>query len=335
MTLPIDMTRMTPQQRAATLLSAARSDLSGRLWSAALGSTTARSSSPVGTLPGDAATSSGTSPLPRTALDSLLDRLLAAEGALAPPAAEATGAVAPPPETASSESAPLSGLGANTRYADTLQAAATRVGIPAPALAAIIDAEAARNRDGSWNPLSRNSRSSAAGLGQFLSGTWLDMARTPGTWLNAQAKARGLVDSAGHIAQSARADLLAMRYDPAASIQAIADYAHGNIARLRKSGIAIGDQAQDVAQAAYIGHHLGPGDALRFYRGTISPTRARVLLTAQIGSTRAAQKIAATGNAAGAHRTWLLGHIARHIDTGRYAAPVTFAATAVNEKNIG
>jgi len=338
MTLPVDLARLTPQQRAAALLSSARTDMADRLWSAAIG-TSRNSGSDSGTasLQGRDPAASGGSLVPRSALDALLDRLLADE--TASPAAPAPALDTPAAEPGAAASGPAAGLGANSRYASALNAAAARAGIPAPALAAIIDAEAARNRDGSWNPHSRNSRSSAAGLGQFLSGTWLGMARTPGTWLNALARQRGLVDAAGHISGGARAELLALRYDPAASIQTIADYARGNVERLRRAGVVVGTEAQEVARAAYIGHHLGPGDALRFYRGTIAPARARVLLTAQIGPARTARQIAASGDPTEAHRSWLLGHIARHVDTARYASRadsgVTLAATGVNDKNIG
>lgn len=341
MTLPVDLARLTPQQRAAALLSSARADMADRLWSAAIGTSRSNDGRPAtdslsgGPLSGGDAAASGGGLVPRSALDALLDRLLADETAA--PAAPAP--AADTPATESTAAAPAAGLGANSRYGAALNDAAERAGIPAPALAAIIDAEAARNRDGSWNPHSRNSRSSAAGLGQFLSGTWLGMARTPGTWLNALARQRGLVDAAGHISGGARAELLALRYDPAASIQTIADYARGNVQRLRRAGVDVGAGAQDVARAAYIGHHLGPGDALRFYSGTLAPERARVLLTAQIGPARAARQIAASGDPAQAHRTWLLGHIARHVDTARYAAPadsaIALAATGVNDKIIG
>jgi hypothetical protein len=217
-------------------------------------------------------------------------------------------------------SAPAGGLGANARFAPALEAAATRTGIPAPALAAIIDAEAARLPDGTWNPHSRNPRSSAAGLGQFLSGTWLEMARREGTWLNAAARQRGLVDAQGHIAPHERGALLALRHDPAASIEAVADYARGNVEAMRRRGIAIGNDAQSLARAAYIGHHLGPGDAIRFYDGTIAPERARILLGAQIGADRAMRRIARSGNAPLAHRQWLMSHIDAHVRPGRYTA---------------
>ena len=62
-------------------------------------------------------------------------------------------------------------LGANQAMAPAIESAAQRTGLPAAALAAIIEAEAAKRKDGSWNAASRNPRSTAAGLTQFLSGS--------------------------------------------------------------------------------------------------------------------------------------------------------------------
>ena len=57
-------------------------------------------------------------------------------------------------------------------HSSSFESASRRSGVPAASLAAIIDAEAAETKDGNWDPHSRNPRSSAAGLGQFLKGTW-------------------------------------------------------------------------------------------------------------------------------------------------------------------
>ncbi|MEC8179941.1 MAG: peptidoglycan-binding protein, partial [Pseudomonadota bacterium] len=109
----------------------------------------------------------------------------------------------------SSASGPLGSLGANSGYAATLQRAAERSGLPATTLAAIVDAEAAKRPDGSWNLMSRNPRSSAAGLGQFLSGTWIGMAQKPGTWLYDVAQQKGWLTESGRVAPAARGSLLA------------------------------------------------------------------------------------------------------------------------------
>ena len=204
-------------------------------------------------------------------------------------------------------------LGANARYASAFALAEARTGIPANALAAIVDAEAGKGGDGSWNPHSRNPRSSAAGLGQFLSGTWQDLAQTPGTWLNQVSTERGWLDARGRIQPGARAGLLALRYDPEASILGVADLARSNLDRLEASGIRVRTDAETLAKSAYLSHHLGLGDARKFLAGGIEPGRARMLLAAQIGSSAAAQRIAGAGDATQAHRQWLLGFIDRRI----------------------
>jgi hypothetical protein len=204
-------------------------------------------------------------------------------------------------------------LGANTRFAPALALAESRTGIPATALAAIVDAEAAKGHDGSWNTMSRNPRSSAAGLGQFLSGTWEQLAETSGTWLNQVASEHGWLDGRGKVQAGARSELLALRYDGQASILGVADLARLNLTRLEQSGIRVNTDAETLAKSAYLSHHLGVGDAKKFLAGGIEPGRARMLLAAQIGGGAADARIAAAGNATQAHRQWLLGFIDRRI----------------------
>ncbi|GAB5349232.1 peptidoglycan-binding protein [Alteriqipengyuania sp. 357] len=213
----------------------------------------------------------------------------------------------------------LGGLGPNAQFADVLQKAAQRSGLPPATLAAIVDAEAAKRSDGTWNLHSRNPRSSAAGLGQFLSGTWIGMAQTPGNWLHDVARQKGWLTESGRVVPAARGSLLAMRYDAQASINSIADYARSNIATIRKAGVATGDNPQALARIAYLGHHLGPGDAIRYLKGGLSESRAAHLLKAQIGSGRAIEKINRTGDAAVAHREWLSGYVDRKIRPDRFA----------------
>jgi hypothetical protein len=214
----------------------------------------------------------------------------------------------------------LGGLGPNMRYGQVLATAAARTGIPAAALAAIVDAEAGKACDGSWKTGSRNPRSSAAGLGQFLSGTWQGEAERPGTWLHDTAASRGWLGSNGRLLPAARSALLALRYDGTASINATADYARSSVAHLKQAGIAVGEDIASVARAAYLGHHLGAGDSVRFLKGGLDSGRARLLLDAQVGSVDASQRIARTGDAASAHRSWLLDFVNRHVTPSRFAA---------------
>lgn len=339
-----DLAALTPAQRANVIFAQAQSELSTRLWRAAIGDNdreAGKSRSPLG--PGS-----------DMAMDSLLELLGTQaprsargrcqcqcscschddpEDAPALPRGPMTGerarTIASPP--AAMAAAPASGatagatsgalaLGANSRYADALAAAEARSGIPAPALAAIVNAEAGKGKDGSWNPLSRNPRSSAAGLGQFLSGTWQGLAEQSGTWLNDVAKARGWLKENGKVDPSRRSELLALRYDPQASILTVADMARNNLHKLESSGLNVRADSETLAKAAYLSHHLGLGDARKFLGGGIDAGRARHLLAAQIGGAAAEQRIASAGDATRAHRQWLLEFIDRHVQPEKFSA---------------
>lgn len=314
-------------RRAALIYAQARNELSNRLWQAALGTNDqgfARASKPERSAQG-------------VSLDTLMALMMArdADGnapVRAPKEARMPSAAAPSdveraraPISAAGAERPA-GLGVNAGFAGMLAAAAERTGIPAPALAAIVNAEAAKARDGRWQIYSRNPRSSAAGLGQFLSSTWKGEAERSGTWLNRTCQSRGWIDARGRVIKEARSQLLAMRYDPEASINAIADYAKGNLDRLRSAGVQIGTGLDAIAQAAYFGHHLGIGDAIKFMKGGLSGGRARRLLDAQIGNGAASRRIADAGDATSAHRNWLLGYVGRNIRTARFAALAPGAA---------
>lgn len=313
-----ELDALPPAQRAHVIFTEAKTALTNRLWQAALGNGDRLD-------PAGAAISDG----PGLDLDSLMQALASPAAPAARPAPpppepllpDAFDAPLPPPPARPEPVAASAGLGPNARHAPALTAAAARTGLPPAALAAIVDAEAAKRRDGSWNTHSRNPRSSAAGLGQFLSGTWEGEAERPGTWLNRVAHERGWLDAAGRVTAGARAPLLALRYDATASIEATADYARRNLDRLDAAGVRIGDSAREIARAAYLGHHLGPGDSVRFLsRGGLDAGRARTLLEAQIGANAARERIAGAGAPTAAHREWLLGFIDAHVQPERFAA---------------
>ncbi|EJL24658.1 hypothetical protein [Novosphingobium sp. AP12] len=307
-------TNLTPEQKARLIYSEARSELSGRLWRAALGDAD-----------GDAreqpAQSGATGKAAPLGLDALLALLDPKAHAAATDTTVAATSELPVSVPVANDAAAVQAMqdGPNARYAGMLGSAAARTGVPAAALAAIVDAEAAKGAGGSWQPYSRNPRSSAAGLGQFLNRSWEGEAERAGTWLNTQAQANGWLDGKGRVKSESRGALLALRYDPRASIETVADYASANLEALRGSGVRISGEVSEVARAAYLGHHLGLGDARRFLAGGLEPDRARRLLGAQVGGANAERRITQAGGAVAAHRTWLLDYVGRHVRPDRFA----------------
>jgi hypothetical protein len=300
---PSPLGALPPSLRADLLYRAARADLDDRLWRAALGSDDAP------------ARLSANRPISGLLnLDTLIEAL-AADDRVQPVLTPET--PSPPPATGEA-SGPLR-LGPNQAFAPALERAAARTGLDPAMLASIVDAEAARRGDGSWDPASRNPRSSATGLGQFLTGTWLDEARRAGSRLRETAEARGWLAPGGSVRPEARSALLALRSDPVAAIEAIADHAAANLRHLRARGIAPAGSSQ-TARAAYLAHHLGLGDAMRYLGGGLGEERAGRLLAAQVGGAAAERRIVAAGSATGAHRAWLDQYVGKRIQPGRFGA---------------
>ena len=317
------MRALTPTQRGRVILEQARAELMRPLWQAALGD-----GPPDEQRAGCSCIVPDFSMAPQGAL-------LLSDGAVPRPVGKAqiaagTDPVPTPPKPEDAQPgkthAPgdagglIDGLGRNAAYGAAILQAAGRTGIAPSALAAVIDAEAARNRDGSWNVMSRNPRSSAAGLGQFLSGTWLSMAQKPGTWLNTVANRNGWLSASGQVDAAHRAGLLRLRYDAEAAIESVADYAAENLAVMNRRGYTTGGDYASVARAIYLAHHLGPGDATLFLGRGLRAERAGMLLSAQIGRPEAARRIAIHGDAVSAHRQWLTGYIDARIRPDKYAA---------------
>jgi hypothetical protein len=304
--------RIDPAKRADLIYRSAQADVSSMLWQAALGKENEL----------DAASGDARPDLSGSNFNSLVASLC--EGARQPVEGHLQSSALSSSVTGTADSCTgnlrIEGLGPNRIFGASITRAAERTGLPAAALASIVDAEAGKRADGCWNAHSRNPRSSAAGLGQFLSSTWEGEAERKGTYLNCVAAKQGWLDAAGHVKDTARSSLLALRYDAGASIEAIADYAAQNVLRLRRSGVKIGDSVSDVAKLAYLGHHLGPADAVKFLHEAIPSHRAQLLLSAQVGTSEANRRIAEAGDAAGAHRVWLNSYVDHRIKPDKYIA---------------
>jgi hypothetical protein len=299
------------EARARAIYAEAQSQITSRLWQAAIG---------------DSGVTSAVSDAPPLArgFEALLTRFDRSSVSVSAPAAQPAVAHSTRPVPSDDpEPGEIDGLGANERHRGALEKASARSGIPAASLASIIDAEAAKGAGGRWNVYSRNPRSSAAGLGQFISGTWVGMAEQGGTFLHTVAKRNGWLCASGKLLPEARSKVLALRYDAEASIQTIADYSRCNLDTLKKCGITVGNSVEEISKTAYLAHYMGPRDAAKFLRGQLDSGRARTLLAAQVGSAKAGRDIAAAGNAADAHRMWLASHVSRNVRPTRYVISAT------------
>jgi hypothetical protein len=104
-----------------------------------------------------------------------------------------------------------------------------------------------------------NPRSSAAGVGQFLRGTWIGRPDAPGIAARLPGVPRELLQAAWANNPQAVQQLLAMRNDPAVARAGIAEYARQVADYMRAHGV----QGVDDTRLA-LAHFLGPAGATRF-----------------------------------------------------------------------
>lgn len=221
----------------------------------------------------------------------------------------------PPPAA----EAPLD-LGDNDEYKDDILAASERTGIDPAALAAMIDAEAAK-KDGVWDKDSKATGSSAAGLTQFLKGTWNQQAVKAGTYLNEKAVEQGLVeqtDDGFKIVKGKEQELLDLRNDARTSIITGAEYGKDNLDALDRAGLVPeGASDDEKAKLMYLAHHEGASGAKALLNGTLDDDRAKTLLEANVGETRA-EKLTENETASEAYKTWLNSYIDRKIQPDKF-----------------
>lgn len=110
--------------------------------------------------------------------------------------------------------------------------------------------------ESSLNPAARAATSSAAGLYQFTSGTWLDTLRKHGDQVGMPGTAAALADPA------ARAQVMALRFNPEISARMAAELAGDNRETLSN---ALGREPD--ASELYLAHFLGAEGAVRFLGG--------------------------------------------------------------------
>jgi hypothetical protein len=226
-------------------------------------------------------------------------------------------------------------LGVNEVFRNELLKAEEITRIDAAALAALIDAEAAKVKSGptkdQWDPKSFNPDSEAAGLTQFLGSTWLGHARNSTTLLNKVAKEKGLVTALDGVVGTREAELLKLRFDPELSIVSAAEFGVNNLQALDNAGLlpdGIGDD--EKARFMYLAHHEGAAGARAFLKNQNSGDLGK--FAKQVGAERAAALTAAAGgDVARAYRGWLNEYMDEHIRPAKFRKPGAGPAVIVQD----
>lgn len=122
------------------------------------------------------------------------------------------------------------------------------------------------------NPLAKNDKSSATGLGQFIKSTWIRMFKQYFPEVVSGFEAAGLQDGA------LNERILQYRKDPTVSKQMIALYAQENARYLASQGISASNMT------LYLAHFLGAGDAAKVLRSNASTPVADVVQADSIAS---------------------------------------------------
>lgn len=227
-------------------------------------------------------------------------------------------------------------LGPNEIFRQEIEAAQERTSLDGSAIAALIDAEAAKiksgQKKGQWDKESYNAGSHAAGLTQFLQSTWIGHAKSPSHLLNQRAKELGLVDQGNSVRAGKTQELLDLRFDPMLSIMSAAEYGEGNLKILAKAGVVPGGLTDDQrAQYMYLAHHEGPGGAVGFLDG--SKRYSRSDLVGQVGGDAADQYIRqSNGDTSRAYRNWLNNYVAQKIVPSKYRSEAASTAVRTSEQ---
>jgi murein DD-endopeptidase MepM/ murein hydrolase activator NlpD len=201
----------------------------------------------------------------------------------------------------------------NNKYRAYIVSAAKRHGFTAHSLAAVIDAEAAKiKKTGEWNVNSKADSSSAAGLTQFLDGTWLAMCNDRSSLVGQYVK---------NNPKLTKEQKLNLRFNAEMAIDAAAAYA---ISNFKTSGLPYQNLSEpsSMAKFAYLLHHEGASGGKNFILNTLSSERAKKLLFIQFGKngTKQAEEFLKRfkGDAKAAYGAWLRNYIDGHINIYQY-----------------
>jgi hypothetical protein len=183
----------------------------------------------------------------------------------------------------------------------------------------VIDMEAAKD-NGVWRATSKNPNSSAQGLTQFVSATWLEQAQKPGRYLNDYARTHGLVDEHNHIVPGKTKELLDLRNQPRLAIVAAAEYDAANYRELAHKGVFKLDASpEQQARDLYAVHLLGKTGAVEYVDATTSPAAAHRRLQ-QNGQNITEALTRHNGNLAAAWHEFVDTRLAK-VDPAQFRAP--------------
>lgn len=223
-------------------------------------------------------------------------------------------------------------LGVNEPFRAAVESAGQLTGIDSSALAAVIDAEAAKIGSGAnkgmWDKNSFNSSSGAGGMTQFLESTWIGHAQGVGHLLNTRGKELGYVSASNKVVAGKKNDLLKLRFDPLFAIVSAAEYGADNLKILAHAGVLPANLTDDQrARYIYLAHHEGASGAKGFLNGTKLYTRSD--LVRQVGANKADTYIAKHhGDASAAYRAWLNDYMDLKIVPSRWRDAVTAPPSA-------
>lgn len=232
----------------------------------------------------------------------------------------------------------------NEKYRGYIFAAAKRHNLTPHSLAALINAEAAKIsktvpgrqkkvQTEEWNPKSKAPPpGTAAGLTQFLDGTWLGMAADSNSLVGQYVAAKYpnvkpkdlsvYFEKNRHIKQ----EVLDLRFNPEMSIDAAGAYARANLKGLQKDVPRVGQlqDAEALAKLAYLLHHEGLAGAKTIIKDNLTEKRAHELLNTQLVYTNKKTKQLVTerrdmwlkryhNDPIKTYKAWLMGYVNDHI----------------------
>ena len=215
-----------------------------------------------------------------------------------------------------------------------------------------------------WNANAGIAESGAAGLTQFLASSWLTHVLIPGYYIHEKSVANGWVkqvaDAKGkkqwmfvladgtttskpYAKRQSDANVkkcLAMRMDPAWSINAAADYGNTNLKVLERAGFKLsGLSDMDRATLMYLLHHEGEGAGPIFLKNTLGSGRGGVgalrrkfeMQLGRDGEAKVEEHVkAAKGDVEFAYRRWL----SKYVDNNFRQATKYFFKNPVNPKDL-